>query len=165
MSVWASTDDVENTYEGQVPDRTQQLLDNAETLLRRIFRATSPTIAERILLDADEADYLDPELLKMVLVQAVIRTLRNPKGLSWEREGDYSYGLPIGRPNDVGTNLGGVWFTEQEIDLLKPTTTTWSPVGTITIQDRYAAPLAYRSAVPSVLELSDDPDRLNGPLL
>lgn len=117
---WATVDDVANVYEAEVPDRAEQLLADAETLLAHQFRASQPTLDERLALPPTDPQWLNPDLLRMVLVNAVIRVLRNPKGHSWEREGDYSYGMPIGWPNDTGSKLGGIWFTEEELSLLRP---------------------------------------------
>jgi hypothetical protein len=143
MSVWASVADVEAVYEAEVPDRAQALLDRAEVLLKSLV----PTIAARIT-----ADTLDPDLVRMTLVDAVIRVLRNPRGYSWEREGDYSYGLPLNVGKDGGT--GGITFHPAELERLRPQTVS---VGTITLGDPYKFPPFQRYA-PALLDTwSDDP--------
>lgn len=136
MSVWAQVIDVQAVYEDDVPDRTAALLDRAETLLRHQV----PSIDARIT-DAT----LDVDLVRLVIVDAVIRALRNPRGYSWEREGDYSYGYPLGKG---AVAAGGIWFLPQELDLLKPGS-VWSRVGTIALRDPYKAhPLGWRRNAP-----------------
>lgn len=143
MSVWASVADVEAVYEGEVPDRAAALLDRAEVLLASLV----PTIAARIT-----AATLDPELVRMTVVDAVIRVLRNPRGYSWEREGDYSYGMPLNVGKDAGT--GGVMFHPSELERLRPQTLS---VGTITLGDPYKFPPFQRYSPALVDTWSDDP--------
>jgi len=134
MSVWATVTDVQDRYEDVAPaDRTQVLLDDAEALLRKDVKGIATRIA---LLDTDAA-WLDPALVRKVLCDAVIRVLRNPRSLSWEREGGYSYGMPISfKVNESG----GLEFTPAEIELLAPTDTAAPKVGTIQLGDPYHFP-------------------------
>lgn len=151
MSIWASMGDVEAVYEADVPQRAQALLDQAETLLK----AKVAGIADRIALDTDDASYLDPALVTLVLTNAVIRVLRNPQGLSWEREGEYSYGLPIGVKGDA---TGGVWFLEEELNLLTLNTGI-AKIGTIGLTDPWKAPRPRH--FPRLAGVwSDDPNRV-----
>lgn len=126
MSVWATTADVQAVYEGTIPARTQALLDRIE---RRLARRV-PRIAERIALDPTDADYLDPDDVKDVVVDATLRIVRNPKGYQFESDGEYSYRLADGT---VGT-----WFTEEELALLRPAGT--GRVGTIDVAAPDVAP-------------------------
>lgn len=121
MASWATVTDVQDVYEQTVPSRTQAILDRAE---RRLVSLV-PRIAERIALASTHAEYLDPQLVTDVLVESVCRSLRNPRGLTYEAAGEYSYRLADGSP--------GGWFTEEELQLLRPVPagTAWSPVGTI----------------------------------
>jgi hypothetical protein len=135
MSVWASVADIEAVYEETVPDRAAALLDNAETLLAALV----PTIAARIT-----AHTLSVDLVRITLVDAVIRALRNPRGYSWEREGDYSYGLPLNRGQDPGT--GGITFHPSELERLRPF--PGASVGTIPLGDPYSWQPAYRWTSP-----------------
>lgn len=133
MSVWATVTDVEDRYEGQAPARTQVLLDDAEALLRRQVKG----IAARIALVSTDANWLDPALVRKVICDAVIRVLRNPKNLSWEREGDYSYGMPI---SYKVSETGGLEFTETELEMLAPPSATPNKVGTIQLGIPYVGP-------------------------
>lgn len=148
MSVWASVADVEAVYEGDVPDRTAAMLDRAEILLTNLV----PTIDDRI--ESTESDHLDPELVRMTLVDAVIRSLRNPRGYQWEREGDYSYGMPLNVGRDGGT--GGISFHPAELERLRPSAGV--SVGTIPLGDPYRFP-AVRYQRPLLTDWSDDPLR------
>lgn len=149
MSEWATVADVEAVYEGSAPDRTSALLDRAETLLKSLV----PTIQDRI--DSTDDDHLDPELVRLVLVDAVIRNLRNPRGYSWEREGDYSYGMPLNMGKDSGT--GGVAFHPDELKLLRPS--AGSTVATIPLGDPYKKPADQRYAKAPLTDWTDDPLR------
>lgn len=142
MSVWASVADIEAVYEDEVPDRAAALLDQAETLLN----AQVPTIGARIT-----AETLDPDLVRITLVDAVIRVLRNPRGFSWEREGDYSYGMPLNRGKDPGT--GGISFHPSELERLRAT--AGASVGTIPLGDPYKLPAAHRWSGPLLDTWSD----------
>jgi hypothetical protein len=127
VATWASVLDLEERFESTLPDRATVVLEDAETLLTRKVK----NLAARI-----EAETLDPNLVKMVICAAVLRELRNPRGYSWERDGDYSYGLAIGQP---AAGAVGLFFTDAEIDLLLDTSTSaWSPVGTINLAHPYA---------------------------
>lgn len=150
MSVWASVGDIEAVYEAEVPDRTQALLDRAEILLKNLV----PNIQTRI--NASGTTHLDPDLVKMVLVDAVIRSLRNPRGFSWEREGDYSYGMPLNVGRDGGT--GGIAFHPAELERLR--LTAGATVATIPLGDPYKSPKAQRYSKPLLTDWSDDPLRL-----
>jgi hypothetical protein len=142
MSVWATVADVQDRYEAAVPDRTQVILDDAEALLGREVAG----IATRIALASSDANWLDPALVRKVLCDAVIRLLRNPRSLSWEREGGYSYGMPI---SFASSPTGGVQFTRAELDLLSPTANRVPRVGTIQLGDPYRYP-RIRWAEPPV---------------
>lgn len=146
MSVWAFVADVEAVYEGDVPDRAAAMLDRAETLLKRLV----PTIADRI-----EDETLDAELVRLVLVDAVIRSLRNPRGYQWEREGDYSYGMPLNVGRDGGT--GGVSFLDVELERLRPS--AGPSVSTIPLGDPYKTPVFQRYSRPLLTDWTDDPLR------
>lgn len=146
MSVWASVADIEAVYEEEVPDRAAALLDNAETLLQALV----PTIAARIT-----SEDLNPDLVRMTLVDAVIRVLRNPRGFSWEREGDYSYGLPLNRGKDPGT--GGITFHQSELERLRPF--PGASVGTIPLGDPYHWAPSYRWSSPRLDTWTDEPLR------
>lgn len=152
MPIWASIEDVQDIYEAEVPERAEKLLDAAETLLKAHVKA----LAARIALLSTDADYLDPKLVTKVLVDAVIRVLRNPRGYAWEREGSYSYGLPIGVKGEAS---GGVWFLPEELDLLASSTPVLR-VGTIALADPFRTPRSRRYPEPRLDVWSDDPQRI-----
>lgn len=108
MSTWVTVGDVDDVYEGTVPARTQAILDQLE----RRLAGQVPDISARIILDVGDASYLDPETLRDVLVEAACRRLRNPKGYSYESDGDYSY-----RRDD--STKPGAWFTDEELRQLR----------------------------------------------
>lgn len=111
MSTWASVGDVAALYEGTLPARTQSLLDRAERELTRRVR----DLLARLGLPNDDPDRIDQGLVKDILVDAVIRVLRNPKGFAYERDGDYGYGY--GSENVKAA--GGIVFTDAELEQLR----------------------------------------------
>lgn len=117
MPQWVTVDDVDAVYEGTPPTRTEALLDRLETRLQRIL----PDITTRLAItDPDDPDDLDAGLLRDVLVDACLRQIRNPKGLTRERDGDYEYS--VGRPGNATDRKAprSSWFTDEELDLLSP---------------------------------------------
>ena len=151
MATWASVLDLEERYESNLPDRAAIVLEDAEALLRSKVAG----IAARIT-----AGTLDPALVKMVICAAVLRELRNPRGYSWERDGEYSYGMPVGQPLP---GASGLYFAPAEIDLLVPS--GWTPVGTIALNHPYAIDdRSSRWTTPISDIWSDDPLRPVGGL-
>jgi hypothetical protein len=126
---YATLDDVEAAYEGAVPDRAQNVLDTAHVMLDAIVA----DIPGRLALTEDDDDYatlrLDAAVVKVVVVEAVMRRLRNPKGYTSERDGDYGYSY--GRPGSASDRKTprSTWFTDEELALLAPR--GWATVGTI----------------------------------
>jgi len=107
MSAWATVEDVQDMYESTVPARTQAVLDRVE---RRLAQAV-PDISSRIELDPDEDGYLDVDAVRDVVVDATIRLLQNPRGFTYERDGDYAVGY---------SKQGSGWFTDEELSVLRP---------------------------------------------
>ncbi len=132
MATWASPDDVATLYEGTPPDRTEALLSRAERELTRLV----PRLAARIDLPADDPETLDQGLVRDVLVDAVIRKLRNPRGIVSEQDGDYSYRLATAGATD------GAWFTAAELASLRLPLpgTAWAGVGAVLLAPGVGGP-------------------------
>lgn len=128
MSTYATAQDVLDRYEGTAPEeKVQRHLDDAETLLP----AKVPRLAERVA-----GGDLDPELVRLVLVWAVLRYLRNPQGFASESDGDYSYSRGA-----AGAAIGGrVTFLADELSMLREARDTtaigWGTVRTVLPADR-----------------------------
>jgi hypothetical protein len=127
VSEFATVQDVTKRYEGTAPaDVVQVQLDDAELLLRQPGKV--PDLADRIT-----AGDLDPELVRLVLVWAVCRYLRNPEGYKAESDGDrsVSHGL---------AGVGRVEFTAEELAMLRGARDTtqvgWGTVRTVLPPDR-----------------------------
>lgn len=128
MSTYATVQDVLSRYEGTAPaDTVQQHLDDAEVLLRQPGKV--PDLADRIA-----AGDLDPDLVKLVLVWAVLRHLRNPEGYRAESDGDRSVSHGLAGP-------GHIEFTAEELAMLRGARNTtdvagWGTVRTTLPPDR-----------------------------
>lgn len=133
MSVWASTADVSALYEGTIPARTQALLDRGERELTRQVR----DLVARLALPANDPDRIDQGLVRDILVDAVIRVLRNPKGFAYERDGDYGYGYGV---ENVAA-AGSVSFTAAELEQLRGSPEEpANPVGSILLSPGIGGP-------------------------
>ncbi len=84
MGEYATVEDVELAWNQPVTDESyvDYLIDKAE----RLVRDSVPTLADRIT-----AEKITTETVGDVVVDMVVRLLRNPEGLSSESAGDYSY--------------------------------------------------------------------------
>jgi hypothetical protein len=106
VSTYATVQDVQDRYEGTAPDgRVQTYLNDAETMLRVQVAGLAGRAA---------AGDLDPELVRLVVVTAVLRHLRNPEGYVSESDGDYSYSR-----GPAAASTGRVTFTADELAMLR----------------------------------------------
>lgn len=77
-----------------------------------IILSRIPDLAERV-----NAGDLDPDVVTMVVANAVERKVKNPDGKQNERIDDYSYGL------SEDSAKGSIFITDSEWELLHGTTT------------------------------------------
>lgn len=103
--------DLESTYEGELDfeelsDWYQQKIDEAVRLLIRKIPSIVPRIAA---YNAVTGTGLDPEFVKDKVLNAVMRVLRDPEGISRETEGNYSY-----ERNPIVAS-GNIWYTKDEL--------------------------------------------------
>lgn len=107
--VYASLGDVQEAYEQAIPaDLTvfvQKRLDYANAKLAQLI----PSLAGRIA-----AGTVPALLAQEVVVDAVLRVLRNPAGVKGEHAGEYGYYL------DAGNASGRVTFLPEELAPLQP---------------------------------------------
>lgn len=97
-------DDVRERYEQVIPD------DQSGYLSQLIDEAV-------IVLGAQVGDLgtYPPATVKMLLIRAVMRVLRNPEGFTAESEGTYNYNL------SQRVASGSIWFPNDEVAMLVPT--------------------------------------------
>lgn len=118
MGEFASTDDVELAWNQPVTNEpyVEYLIGKAE----RLVRDKVPTLDARIL-----ALTLSPATVGDVVVDMVVRLLRNPEGLSSESAGDYSY------QRNAATGEGRIFMRPDEIARLfgNPGRVSSVPVG------------------------------------
>lgn len=151
MPQWVTVGDVADVYEGTPPTRTEALLERLETRLKRIL----PDIQTRLAItSATDPNRLDATLLRDVLVDAALRQIRNPKGLTRERDGDYEYS--VGRPGNAADRKAprSSWFTDEELELLAPRGS--SPVGSINLGISMPLDIDRPAHTRDVLQARDD---------
>lgn len=99
-----TSDAVAASYEGTIAVSevawVEQKIDEAVTELKGLI----PNIVNRV-----DSGKLDRDLVKDKVVAAVLRVVRNPKGIETEGEGDYSIKLR----NTVAS--GDIWFPEKDL--------------------------------------------------
>lgn len=124
---YATLDDLEQAYEGVMPPRASYLLEQAHVDLDRHVTG----ITDRMALPSTDAGHLPAALVKGIVLEAVMRRLRNPKGYTSERDGDYGYSF--GRPGSQADARvpRSLWFTDRELDTLAPR--GFSPIGTVDV--------------------------------
>lgn len=111
-----TSDDVDKSYEGTIAvsevSWVEQKIDEAVRDLIGLI----PSIPSRIAKKE-----LDAELVKDKIVGAVLRVVRNPKGIETEGEGDYNIRLR------ATVASGDIWFQEKDLILLG-----WKPIKKLT---------------------------------
>lgn len=96
-------DDVRARYERDIPD------DRSPYLLALIGEAVQ-VLASKV----GDLDQFPPATVKMLIIRAVMRVLRNPEGFTSESEGTYNYNL------SQRVASGSIWFPDDEIGMLVP---------------------------------------------
>lgn len=131
MGEFAGISDVELAWNQSVPDgiadHVDYLIDKAE----RLVRDKVPTLDARIT-----AEKLTPGTVGDVVVDMVVRLLRNPEGLSSESAGDYSY------QRNQATGEGRLFMRPDEIVRLRGYSgqVTSVPVGDDALRHPYRRP-------------------------
>lgn len=134
---YATWDDVVEAYELTLPVSRKAWV---ETQLRRgsaRLRQLVPTLDARLALPAADPARLDPELPAGLLVDAVLRVVRNPTGAQQQTAG------PFNQAFAGGVQRADVHFNEAEVhQLLDPPSDP--AAGTFHV----AIPVQYRSGWP-----------------
>lgn len=99
-----TSDDVNNAYEGEISVAEVQWVERKLDQAVRELYATIPSLKSRI-----DAELIDSDLVKDKVIDAVLRVVRNPKGIDSEGEGDYNIKLR----NTVAS--GDIWFQEKDL--------------------------------------------------
>lgn len=120
MGEFASTDDVGLAWNQPVSDEQQEYVDYLIDKAERLVRDKVPTLDARIT-----ATTLSALTVGDVVVDMVVRLLRNPEGLSSESAGDYSY------QRNAATGEGRLFMRPDEIARLRgnPGQVSSVPVG------------------------------------
>lgn len=107
MATYATWDDVKAIYELEIPDphkpRVEALLKQASARLSALV----PSLAARVA-----AETVDADLPRGMVVQAVLRTYRNPAGLTQQATGPFSRSL------NRDAARGDLYFDPDEVKAL-----------------------------------------------
>lgn len=110
---WATFEDVTSRWVGPDVPTDEALVTALIGDAEQVILAKYPAIQDRIT-----AGTLPAERLTFVVVQMVSRVLRNPEGLTyWQQTTG-----PFGQARNYGSEAGGIYLTDREIDLLAPAT-------------------------------------------
>ncbi len=135
--VYATWEDVVASYEYALPVARKPWV---EDKLRRgsvRLRQLVPSLDTRMALPASDPQSVDPEVPETLLVEAVLRLVRNPTGAAQQQAGPFSLQLPAGQAAEIR-------FDEAEVhSLLDPPAD--APAGSL----RLAVPLPHRPVLPS----------------
>ena len=120
--VYATVDDVRGAWERALPDSRVPYVQGRLNAAHRLLRPKAPG------MDARVADgVLDRDLVKDVIVEMVLRVLRNPSGFRSESDGDYSYS------RDTQVASGRLVVTDDDLETLGyGSSSTYSTAGTDT---------------------------------
>lgn len=99
-----TSDDVDNAYEESIEISQVAWVERVTDKAVRELLGLIPTLQVRI-----DSGKLDKELVKDKVIDAVLRVVRNPKGIDSEGEGDYNVKLR----NTVAS--GDVWYQEKDL--------------------------------------------------
>lgn len=106
--MWVDLTDVQAAYEKPIPDNLTEFVNHqigrAERLLSRTLPSLDAWLTDGCLTDDDVKD---------VVIEAVLRVVRNPGGLQMEMSGNYSYQA---RADVAG---GKLYFSDAELAQLR----------------------------------------------
>lgn len=108
MGVYAGTDEVELAWNKPVSDEQADYVDYLIDKAERLVRDKVPSLSLRIT-----AGKLTAQTVGDVVVDMVVRLLRNPEGLSSESAGDYSY------QRNATTGEGRIFIRPDELARLR----------------------------------------------
>lgn len=122
MAVYATWDDVTATFEGALPDDAKPRI---EALIRQAsarLNAMVPSLAARV-----SAGTVDPELPSSLVVEAVLRLVRNPVGAQQQSVGPFNLSF-------AGGQKTGLYFDPEVVNALLAPPGELSPgVGTFRV--------------------------------
>lgn len=96
--------DLEDYFEGDLPNDNGWLQKQIDKAVRELF-VLCPALPTRL-----EQRKVDKELVVDVIAEAVLRVVRNPRGVESESEGNYNFRLN----NRVAS--GDLWFPPEDVE-------------------------------------------------
>jgi hypothetical protein len=85
-TVYADASDVQQARGQVIPESQQEWVQGRVDAAHRRLRSAAPGLDARVT-----SGVLDADLVKDVIVEMVLRVLRNPEGFAREQDGDYGY--------------------------------------------------------------------------
>lgn len=107
LAVYADVDDVRGASDRPIPDSRVPYVQGRLNAAHRLLRSKAPALDARV-----DSGALDPALVKDVIVEMVLRVLRNPGGYRSETDGDYSYS------RDTQVASGRLTVTDDDLETL-----------------------------------------------
>lgn len=105
--VYATVEDVREASDRPIPDARVPYVQGRLDAAHRLLHSKAPGLDARV-----DSGVLDPLLVKDVIVEMVLRVLRNPSGFRSETDGDYSYS------RDIQVASGRLMVTDDELAML-----------------------------------------------
>lgn len=105
--VYATVDDVRGAWERPIPSSREPYVQGRLNAAHRLLRGKAPGLDARVA-----SGVLDRDLVKDVIVEMVLRVLRNPSGFRSETDGDYSYS------RDTQVASGRLVVTDDDLETL-----------------------------------------------
>lgn len=106
-AVYATVEDVREASDRPIPDSRVPYVQGRLNAAHRRLRSKALGLDDRV-----DSDVLDPLLVKDVIVEMVLRVLRNPRGYRSETDGDYSYS------RDTQVASGRLTVTDDDLEAL-----------------------------------------------
>lgn len=106
-TIYATVEDVRGASDRPIPDSRVPYVQGRLDAAHRLLRSKAPGLDARV-----DSGLLDPDLVKDVIVEMVLRVLRNPSGFRSETDGDYSYS------RDIQVASGRLMVTDDELEML-----------------------------------------------
>jgi hypothetical protein len=120
--VYATVDDVRGAWERPIADSRVVYVQGRLNAAHRLLHGKAPGLDARVASGMPDRD-----LVKDVIVEMVLRVLRNPSGFRSETDGDYSYS------RDTQVASGRLVVTDEDLETLGyGSSSTYSTPGTDT---------------------------------
>jgi hypothetical protein len=128
-NTYATVEDLARVWDGRIKDGDEERVLQLLTYAHALLRAKAPVVDTRF-----DAGSLDPALLQMVLVNAVIRVLNNPRGVQGAGTGETNFYYAQSGSERFGT----LYIDDDELSLLGLTSKGSARIAAFTMGSPYA---------------------------